>query len=207
MRKKTEEKRQSLVDAALEVFREVGFDQASMAQIAARSGASKATLYSYFASKEEMFAEVLCRQAAQQISESFGQLRLDVPLRDSLIAFGKHFLPAMLNPEILAIRRLAIQEGERSDLGKAFYELGPKRGWTLLKEFIAAAMVSGSIRECDPGVAAFHLKALYEAESIELAMLGHQVSRSSAHVLAVVTRAVDVFLAGYGQRAEPDRQQ
>ncbi|MGT2509396.1 TetR/AcrR family transcriptional regulator [Cupriavidus basilensis] len=200
MRKKTEEKRQSLIDAALEVFREVGFDQASMAQIAARSGASKATLYGYFTSKEEMFAEVLCRQAAKQVSESFGQLRLDIPLRDSLIAFGKQFLPAMLNPEILAVRRLAIQEGERSDLGRSFYELGPKRGWALLKDFLAAAMESGFLREGDPGAAAFHLKALYEAESIELAILGYPVSRSPARVLTVVTRAVDVFLAGYGTR-------
>lgn len=198
MRKKTEEKRQSIIDAAFEVFRELGFDQASVAEIASRSGASKATVYSYFGSKEEIFAEDMTGSAAREIREAFGQLTLEVPLRDSLIAFGRHYLPAILKPSILAIRRLSFQEGERSALGRALYEAGPKRGWAHVRDFLASAIESGSVRECDPGVAARHLQALYEAELLELAMLGFPVNSSNSKILPVITRAVDVFLAAYG---------
>ncbi|BFG80568.1 TetR family multidrug efflux transcriptional regulator VceR [Paraburkholderia terrae] len=197
MRKKTEEKRQSIVDAAYEVFRELGFQQASMSEIASRSGSSKATLYGYFDSKEAMFAEVMTN-AAHEIRESFGQLTLDVPLRDSLIAFGRHYLPAILRPSILAIRRLAIEESGRSALGRLMYEAGPKRGWSAVRDFLLKAIASGALRECDVGVAARHLQALYEAELVEIATLGFPVSTAPAKILPIVTRAVDVFLAAYG---------
>ncbi|GLU35110.1 TetR/AcrR family transcriptional regulator [Trinickia caryophylli] len=205
MRKKTEEKRQSIVEAAFDVFREVGFDQASMADIAARSGASKATLYSYFSSKEELYAEAMTSLAAGEIHEAFGQLTLDVPLRESLVAFGRHYLPAVLRPSILAIRRLCFQGGDHSRLGRAVYEAGPKRGWALVRDFLASAIAAGSVRECDPGIAARHLEALYEAELLELAALGYAVNTRPAAILPVVERAVDVFIAAYGAcGARPD---
>ena len=55
MKTKTESKRQAIIQAAAEVFREVGFDRASMSDIRERIGGSKATLYNYFPSKEKLF--------------------------------------------------------------------------------------------------------------------------------------------------------
>ncbi len=197
MRKKTEEKRQSIIEAAHQVFMEVGFHQASMAEIAARSGASKATVYGYFSSKEELFTEVMVN-AADEIHASFGQLTLEIPLRDSLIAFGRHYLPAILHPSIIAIRRLAIEESGRSTLGRVMYEAGPKLGWAIVRDFLLEAIAAGTLKACDAGVAARHLQALYEAELVEVATLGYPVSTTPAKILPVVTRAVDVFLAAYG---------
>ena len=197
MRKKTEEKRQSIVEAAHEAFMEVGFHQTSMADIATRSRASKATLYSYFSSKEELFAEVMI-SAAGEILESFGQLRLDMALRDSLIAFGRHFLPAILRPSIIALRRLAIAESDRSTLGRVMYEKGPEHGWSIVRDFLIAAIAAGTLKECDAGVAARHLQALYGAELGEMATLGYPVDTTAETIVPVVTRAVDVFLAAYG---------
>ena len=196
MRKKTEEKRQSIIEAAHQAFIEVGFHEASMADIAARSRASKATLYSYFSSKEELFAEVMLSSAGE-ILESFGQLRLDVALRDSLIAFGRHYLPAILAPSIMALRRLAIAESERSALGRVMYETGPKRGWGIVCDFLVAAIEAGKLKDCDTGVAALHLRALYEAELVEMATLGYPVDTTPEAIVPVVTRAVDVFLVAY----------
>src|SRR5690606_17572224 len=59
MRSKSEARRDAILAVALEVFREVGFDAASMSQISARVGGSKATLYNYFASKEELLLEAM----------------------------------------------------------------------------------------------------------------------------------------------------
>ena len=59
MKTKTESKRQAILKAAAEVFREVGFERASMSDIRARIGGSKATLYNYFPSKEKLFFEVM----------------------------------------------------------------------------------------------------------------------------------------------------
>ena len=59
MKTKTESKRQAIIQAAAEVFREVGFERASMSDIRERIGGSKATLYNYFPSKEKLFFEVM----------------------------------------------------------------------------------------------------------------------------------------------------
>ena len=59
MKTKTEAKRQAILKAAAEVFRKVGFERASMSEIRARIGGSKATLYNYFPSKEKLFFEVM----------------------------------------------------------------------------------------------------------------------------------------------------
>jgi AcrR family transcriptional regulator len=47
-------KRQAILRHAAEVFAELGMDKASMAQIAERSNVSKALLYHYYASKDEL---------------------------------------------------------------------------------------------------------------------------------------------------------
>ncbi len=54
-----EERRQELLDAAASMFAEKGFDGASMAQIASSCGVSKALLYHYYKSKEELLYSML----------------------------------------------------------------------------------------------------------------------------------------------------
>ncbi|RDK03821.1 TetR/AcrR family transcriptional regulator [Paraburkholderia lacunae] len=202
MRKKTEEKRQAIVDAAFEVFSEAGFEQASMSEIAARVGGSKATLYGYFESKEEMFFEVMNECAAHEIKGAFALLKTSVPIREALTGFGKHYLIAILKPQLLAIRRLAIHEGGRSHVGALFYERGPKIGWQMVASFLQQSYEAGRLRKCNVTVATEHLRALFEAELAELCLLGVPADTSARNITQVVNRAVDVFMAAYGGRTD-----
>ena len=59
MSRKTQAKQQAILEMATEVFREFGFERASIAEICARLGSSKRTIYNYFASKEELFFAVI----------------------------------------------------------------------------------------------------------------------------------------------------
>lgn len=197
MRKKTEEKRQAIIDAAFLVFTEAGFEQASMCEIAARAAASKSTLYGYFESKEEMFAEVMMT-AAYEAKAAFELLKTSLPIRETLISFGKHYLTAVLKPQLLAVRRLANHEGGRSHVGALFYERGPKLGWQMVADFVQRASDVGQLRACNAAVATEHLRALYEAELLDLRLLGLPADTNERNVGKVVQRAVDVFLAAYG---------
>jgi TetR/AcrR family transcriptional regulator of autoinduction and epiphytic fitness len=55
----TSAKRKSILDAAIKVFCDEGYDSASMDRIADIAGASKRTVYNHFPSKEELFQAVL----------------------------------------------------------------------------------------------------------------------------------------------------
>ena len=82
MRVKTEGRRQVIIDAALEVFKEVGYERASMAEISARAGGSKATLYNYFKSKEELFSAAMLEAVVEQ---GLPMLRLDPVLFEQVL--------------------------------------------------------------------------------------------------------------------------
>lgn len=53
-----------MLDAACAVFAESGFDAAKMAEIAARAGTTKPTLYARFGSKEKLFVATVRREHA-----------------------------------------------------------------------------------------------------------------------------------------------
>lgn len=74
--------KQIIRTAALSVFDEKGFHQASIRDIAARAGCSLPTLYYHYGSKELLYEEVVCatyRQISEQISD---QIPEGLPLRD-----------------------------------------------------------------------------------------------------------------------------
>lgn len=59
MRQKSKARRLLILQAAKAAFEEPGYEQASMSDIAARGGGSKATLYNYFKSKDELFQALM----------------------------------------------------------------------------------------------------------------------------------------------------
>lgn len=62
----TRRKREEILRAALQVFSEEGFDNASMDRIAERADASKRTVYNHFPSKEGLFNTVLGEFVGEQ---------------------------------------------------------------------------------------------------------------------------------------------
>ena len=71
-----------IVDAALEVFAEKGFAAAKLDDIARRAGISKATLYLYFETKEEIFRAV-ARAAVASLIEAL-EIPAEAPVACSM---------------------------------------------------------------------------------------------------------------------------
>src|SRR4029450_1928793 len=59
-------KRRQILDGARKVFMDLGFDGASMNEIARSAGVSKGTLYVYFADKSRLFEAIVEAEALQQ---------------------------------------------------------------------------------------------------------------------------------------------
>ena len=97
MKTKTESKRQAILKAAAEVFREVGFERASMEEIRARIGGSKATLYNCVPSKEKLFFEVMYQAKEPEISAICSALDPEADdLEQELLRFGQRWLLALI---------------------------------------------------------------------------------------------------------------
>ncbi len=94
---KAEETAQKILEAALALFREEGFDKATMRDIAARAGVATGAAYYYYASKEALvldFYRRSCTQMQQRLEEAVSQSSgLEERLRDLIDVKLQHFAP------------------------------------------------------------------------------------------------------------------
>ena len=204
--RKSDLKRRTILKTAYRLFRAHGFDKTSMAEITAGVGGSKATVYSHFASKEELFVECMMAAAGNYMA---GTLKhLDASRTDpegALRNFGTSFLHFICSPEQLEVRRLMIAEAARSNTGKLFFDK-----ITALRVHVAAFlstyMAAGTLRPDDADLAADHLGALLEAEILEPLLL--QVRDGSPppeEITLAVKRAVAAFLRAYAPAGQQVR--
>lgn len=200
MKMKTEAKRQAILDVAAEAFRELGFG-VSMSEITARVGGSKATIYNYFSSKEELFCEVMFQGSEAEFEAVHRSIDLTKDdMHESLCYFGERFLTFLYSPDIMAHRHLAISESGRTELGRLMYERGVMRSQNLIAEFLREAMKLGKLRQADPVVATRHLCGLLESELLERFLLQLPQDVGPERIRAATGRAIDVFMAAYGRR-------
>jgi len=197
MRVRTDEKRNAILDAATQVFREVGFERASMASIAQRVGGSKTTLYGYFPSKEELFWDAMV--GAMKVHEGEKIMALLDPsepdLRKVLCRFGEAYLRIFTARNSVAVTRTAVSEGETNKaLGALLYQRGPKRFLEAIADYLANLKAKRQIRDVDPHVGAIHLKGLLDAGIVEPLLFG---TKPELKIPDAVQAAVDAFLAAY----------
>ncbi len=207
MRIRTESKREEILTTAARAFLELGFERTSMSDIAARLGGSKATLYGYFASKEDLFLAVAVAAGQRQALPALEDLKESLDdLRIALQRFGEVLLRFLLERETLAARRMVLAESQRSDIGQRFYLSGRQKGLELLAQVLEQAMDAERLRRCDPFVAATHLLGLIECELLPRYLFGvEKASPTAARIADVTRRAIAVFLAAYGPRAAKAR--
>jgi len=199
MRIRTAVKRDEIIATAGEVFRELGFERASMSEIAARLGGSKATLYGYFDSKEALFVAVTQAEANDYFEPILSDLTTThADVRTALRRLGEQAMQFVLQPHAVAGRRMVIAVALQSNIGKSFYESGPQRGLEFIAMYMKSLMAKGVLRPADAAVMAQHLMALLESELIPECMYGVKTEMPKpARIRDAVKRAIDVFLAAY----------
>jgi AcrR family transcriptional regulator len=195
---KSDGKRRAILESAYRLFRKRGFDGTSMADITTEVGGSKATLYSRFSSKEELFVE--CMMAAVENYMPGTLSHLDASRGDpheALCNFGASVLHFICSREQLEVRRLMIAEAARSGTGKLFFDkISALR--SQVSSFLADCMASGTLRRDDPALAAEHFGALLEAEILEPLLLRvREAAPEERETAQAARRAVAAFLRAY----------
>ena len=162
-------------------------------------GGSKATLYNYFTSKEELFAAVIAEKC-QDVHQLLFETELEhADFRASLTRFGERFLQLLLSDEKIAVFRLITAETARfPELGRAFYQSGPLRGKILLAQYFDRAVAEGSLKPGDTSVMSSHFFALCKGEVHHRKLWNVTSHPSDEEIRATIEDAVSMFLAAYG---------
>lgn len=203
MRVRTEEKRQEIVQIAGQLFEEQGFERTSMSQISERVGGSKATLYGYFKSKEELLIAVLDYDVTARADELMNEFLRAPTLRDGLIFLGKAYLYRRLDKRPISNVRIVSSQPEDSGIGKLFYERVLEPAWRRLCTRLEALMDEGVLKRADPWVAAMQWKGLNEWDLFDRRLLGATTGPDPQEIELAATTAADAFLKLYAVEEQP----
>lgn len=196
MRVRTDERRRAIVDAAWAVFKENGYDRTTMSDISERVGGSKATLYGYFQSKDQLFAAALEDVVSSVAEETFARFAVEGDLESRLLDYSRAYLEARLTTDALAVERALIADGAHSDRGERLRMRFILPHWRRMAAAVDEEMEAGRLRRADPLLATWHLRGLIEADIVERALHGDR-SITAHEVEAAATGGVDVFLRAY----------
>jgi AcrR family transcriptional regulator len=116
------ERRQAILDAALNVFAEQGFAAARLDDVARQAGVAKGTLYLYFRDKEELFEQILKSVAGPVMSRVEALAAIESVPANLLLAQILQFLQTeVLDTNRERLLRLLISEGHRFPKIAEFY--------------------------------------------------------------------------------------
>ncbi|PYY66746.1 TetR family transcriptional regulator [Pseudomonas jessenii] len=193
----TDRKRQAIIQAAINEFRDNGFEITSMDKIAATAGVSKRTVYNHFPSKEELFAEILNQLWIRVTAEQETSYRPDQPLRDQLRSLLMAKLQMLGDDNLLDLARVAIaatiHSPERAQDMVA--RMGEREeGLTV---WIRAAQADGRLKAVAPEFAAQQIHGLLKSFAFWPQISMGQPSLSAEEQNTVADSALDMFLAYY----------
>lgn len=202
---RSERKRGAVLEAATSLFLGKGYDGTTMDEVAALAGVSKPTLYRYFADKEQLYAAIvaattdnidgLLRLVAEELAAS------DDP-REGLGRLAGKFLTALMQPDLLRLRRLVIANAERfPEVGQGWFSRGFERVLETLATAFRRYFEKGRLRVDDPLLAANHFSGLVLWIPLNRAMFSGSCDSDPAELARYAEAAVDAFLRGYGAEA------
>src|SRR4030088_2980136 len=109
-------KRRQILAGASRVFMDLGFDGASMGEIARAAGVSKGTLYVYFADKSRLFEAILEQEALGQGNEAFN-FDSERDAATTLGEFGRAYIELLCRPGRGSAVRTGVGIAERAPEG------------------------------------------------------------------------------------------
>lgn len=189
-----------ILDGARDVFLRLGFDGASMGDIAKASGVSKGTLYVYFENKAELFSALIADER-KRAKREFGLKPGEMDVAESLRGYGRSLLAYVSRTRNIQSVRTVIAIAEKfPKVGLDWYRDGPQRGLDHMRAFIEAEAAAGRLSVEDSLTAARQLQVLLYAGIVNEMLYGVRGQPDEAEIASVVDAAVETFLARYGVR-------
>lgn len=101
-------KRDSILDAAILAFQELGYESASMDYIAGLANASKRTVYNHFSAKDQLFKEVIARFLSEIMELKQIRYSSERSLEAQLCDFADAKIAIGHNPSWLGVMKVSL---------------------------------------------------------------------------------------------------
>jgi hypothetical protein len=188
--------RERIIEASATLFRESGFD-VSMDTIAAAADVSKQSLYNHFGSKEELFKSIIASRAEAMRAPLLSSAP-ERPPRDVLMDVALQYYALAFSPSALALLRTIVSASQRfPDIGRDFYEAGPRLTLELLTDWVAREVQSGRLSTSNPRLAAEHFLSMLLGHIQTRGLLGLEQTHTQADLEERAAFCADAFLRAF----------
>jgi len=192
-------------EAATRLFLEKGYQGTSMDEIAAVAQLSKQTIYTHFASKEELFADLVLGNTervdefVEMMSRTLAEARGS--LEEGLGKVARAYLRIVVRPDVLRLRRLVLGEASRfPDLARTYYERVPGRVLKELELVFGRLAAEGRLKIDDVSLAADQFAWLVLGLALDRGMFyPAEDATRDVDLERIADSAVRVFISAYGR--------
>lgn len=144
--------RAAILEAAVRLFLESGYDRTSLARVAEGAGVSKATLFKQFPTKAELFEATVLTAGGSPDAEIIDPQTGD--LHAGLAALGRAYAELLTRPRMIALMRAVIAESPRfPELRERTFDFGTLPVLAALGRYLRAEHAAGTADIDDPDVA------------------------------------------------------
>jgi AcrR family transcriptional regulator len=195
--------RRRIIEAALAVFSDKGYENASTLEIATRAKVSKREIYANFSDKQNMLVACMeSRAVKMNLTAALPRSGSATELEGNLAAFGSRLLSEVSAPTVIAVFRIAIAEATRSPvIAQSLNRAGRLSTYRALTQFLTQAQSDGFLADGNPQqLATEFLALLWEGLWVDL-LLGVVATPSRRAIDGQAKRAVQSFMALHGKRS------
>lgn len=195
-RPKSEEKRSAILNAAGCEFLTRGYEAASVDAIADRAGVSKATVYSHFKGKEDLFQQVIRSKVESYEFDEKAETADDS--RSGLISIAMRLYDLLNDEDVVAMHRVVVGESVRHrDMAKLFYKNGPQKTLNTLASYLEHQVASKKLKIDDVDQAASQYMYMVAGEMLMRSMMNIPMKISKKEFTRHAGKTTDQFLTLY----------
>lgn len=188
---------QTIVDAAYDLFVELGFQATTLDKVAQRAKISKLSIYRRFENKEALFSAAIAARCHQFAPQALIE-GLDGSAEDQLMAVGSSLLRTLLRPDVRGVEAMVMADKTNPrSLGKLHYEAAPAHVLTQIEALLRQLHAKKLLNVADPVQSARLFAALFKGS--DLVMIARfDEARAEDDIESYCRSAVAMFIAAHG---------
>ena len=194
---KSEQKREQILQSAIDLFCHQGFPNTSMDEVAKHAGVSKQTVYAHFGSKDDLFvASIESKCVVHQLTDS---LLIDPTQPEFMLTtFAQHFGAMIVSEEAITVFTTCVAQADsHPEVSALFFEAGPKHVLELVKAYLITLNLQGKYYFSNPHDSAVRLILMLFGELRMRLELGLPTADLLSKRQAYLTETAMMFLKAH----------
>eukprot|EP01030_Chromulinospumella_sphaerica_P012849 gene12849-12640_t len=154
---------QTIVDAAAELFAELGFQATTLDKVAQRAKISKLSIYKHFENKEALFSAAITAGCQQLFAPQAMLEGSDGSAEQQLMAVGSLLLRTLLRADVRSVEAMVMADKTNpAAVSKLHFESGPVHVMTQIEALLRQLHMKGRLNVPDPVQSARLFAALFK---------------------------------------------